>query len=1160
MKKDFLKKILAASLAAVMSIGCSEAVLADVIKIDLDEFVGNSRKYKQNFTYVDLKGVANRGFTDEAAGDGVGGWSDQGPTNDMSCFNTYGIHTYYGINFNIINPKENDKKSCLMMRGRGDNYVPTDVTIPVNATARGVYFLHTSPWGANKMAHVGNYTIVYSDGTEEVVDLIDGESVFNWWGSSSSDKAASVWTGNNESSAVNLSMLPYALQNPDKEIKEIKVHTDGGDTDPYLGVVAITLTDTDPYLPEPKIENIGNPDVTNWIRFDTDLDPWAKEGTPLDASNTIEKPSGKHGHATAVGEDLVFEDGTKIRLWGTVLAARDIFMDPEDARYNAKLLATYGFNCLRFHITANTLNSDKGVPRTSTTTRRGDYVSDENMNKLGYLLSELKKNGIYYGFDLTPVTVYRDNDVKYFDQDTDTHILHWLDPEYIKMKDAITEQMLTWVNPYTGLSIGDDPSAIFVALCNECTLFRKQTLMDNNPYYSAEFQKYYNDWLKEKYPTREALDYAWTVTNSDQTGLEEGESQLDGTVKLYGTNGQKFVNTKRYKDNLAFLGDAERNFYRHSIDKIHSYAPKLLVQGSTLCLEWTGAVHSAAVEGDYISVQAYWKLPSGNGETMQPGTKIAKPVESSLTPGTSVMGMLGNFLGRHVYGKVMLLTEWDASQPNPFRCELPMEMAAMTCTQNWNPFWFAWKSIHPSTDMENTGTDYWMYYGHEIHLRPDAVAVMPTLARMIHRQDVQEYEKGFYQSRFYGQDVYEKVGSFRRTTSALYAVAGKAYSAMDDVAFDEGYSDNDILKLVKYGEKTGIYNGYTNEIRADMNRSLFHINSERTQALGGYIGGKHVEFDNVIFDLTTKHGTAYLQSLTDESLADTDSMLLTFAADSRNNGQKMTEDGSEVIVGGRGPVWTQPVEGKITLKSKDKFKVYALDWTGHRKAEIQTYTDDDGLVYFKTDSRDQSLYYEIVRTEKTNSGYVPNKINYIPDGIYDDMFTDLGRYEGYKKQIERICMQDYLKPMQEKEFAPEQSLTRGEACKLLNKIFGFSGSNDKFPFADMTTSHQYYDAVDTAAFNFMVTGYGDTAFRPDDPISKEDFLCMMYRGIIQTSMMHKDERGKTTPDLTKVSDYAREAVEELVKHGYYDEVNNRNLQEPLNRAETAILTYRILWE
>ena len=1161
MKKGFIKKILAVSMAALMSVGYSETVLVDVIKIDLDEFLNDLRHHKQNFTYVDLKGEANRAFADEVSNDGTGGWSDQGPTNDMACFNSYGVKSFYGINFNIINPKENDNKSCITMRGINNQYLPTDVTVPVNASAKGIYFLHSAPWAEVKSdISYGAYTIVYADGTEEIIEVRPGDTVMTWWGTYVGEKCTSVWEGYNDSSLVNLSMLPYELQNPDKEIKEIKIHTNGGPTDPYLCVVAMTLTDTEPYLPTPKVENIGNPDVTDWIAFEPDLDPWRKEGTPLDVSDMLEKPSGQHGHAQAIGEYLVFEDGTKIKLWGTNSGAPSTYPDHDEARYNAKMLAVYGFNCLRFNGLDCNTDTVRGLIRPSTMTRKMEYISDENMERLGYYLSELKKNGIYYGFDLNVNNHYRDSDVKYFDGDVDSHILHWFDPEQIKIRDSITEQLLNWENPYTGYTIGNDPSTVFVLICNECTILRKETLCDDNPYYSKELRMLYNEWLRERYPTREALQYAWTEPNSDRNGLLEDENQFDNTVKVYGTIEQKNINSKRYKDNLRFLGHLEETYYRHCIEKIRSYAPKVLIEGSTLCLEWTGAVYTAAKEGDIMSVQSYWYLTAGNGESIAPGTTIGKPVVSSLEPGTDKMGTLGNFIGRRVFGKVYMLTEWDAGPPNPYRSEMPLELAAMTSTQNWNPFWFLWENLQPGLDVGRTGEDYWMNRGHQINYRPDAVAVMPAVTRMIYRQDVKEYEKGFYQSRFFGEDVYERVGSLQRTTSALYAVAGKAYSAMDDVAFDTNYSDNDILKLVKYGEKTGVYCGYTNEIKADYNQSLFHINTDRTQALGGYIGGKHVEFNDVIFDIDTKHGTAYLQSLTNDSITDSDNLLLTYAADSRNDGQKMTDDNSEVIVGGDGPVWTQPIEGKITLKSKDKFKVYTLDWSGHRKAEIPTYTDENGLVYFMTDAADQSLYYEIVRTAKTNSGYVPNKINYIPDGVYDDLFTDLGKYEGYKKQIERICLQDYLKPIQEKEFHPEQSLTRGEACNLLNKIFGFTGEDSNMKFTDVDKKHQYYEAISTASFNYMITGASESDFRPDEAITKQDFLCMIYRGISQTEMMHKDERGKATPDLSKVSAYAREAVAELVKHGYFDEVNDYDLQGPVNRAETAIMAYRILWE
>ena len=113
MKNSILRKLSAVTLAAVTAIGASQTVLADVIKIDKDEFIKNSRYYSQEFTFIDLKSAANRGFADEAAGDGKGGWSDQGPANDMSIFNNYGVQKFSGIEFDIIDPDAKDMRNGI---------------------------------------------------------------------------------------------------------------------------------------------------------------------------------------------------------------------------------------------------------------------------------------------------------------------------------------------------------------------------------------------------------------------------------------------------------------------------------------------------------------------------------------------------------------------------------------------------------------------------------------------------------------------------------------------------------------------------------------------------------------------------------------------------------------------------------------------------------------------------------------------------------------------------------------------------------------------------------------------------------------------------------------------------------------------------------------
>ncbi len=1167
MKNGFLKRLCAASLAVMMTLAASEAVLADVIQIDLDEFLNHQRLYKQNFSYVDLRSVTNRAWADDVAGDGKGGWSDQGPSNDMSCMNTYGIQTMYGINFDIINPKENNGTSCIMLKGMGDTYLQTDVTIPVNAKAKGIYFLHTAPWASDKFTDIGTYTIVFADGSEDVIKVSDGDNVFNWWGEGVSDHAVTVWTGNNSSATVGLDMFPYSL-GEEKEIKEIKVHTNG-ETTPYLGIAAITLTDTDPYLPAKKPEDIGNPDVSEWFPYIDNQDAETRFGTAIDASNMLEKPSGTHGHVTIDGDKFIFEDGTEFRMWGTVIGGTAVYPTHEEAEANAKMLALQGFNTVRFHATSTGINSNVGYERVNSRDRQASYISPDSMDRLAYFISELKKNGIYYGMDLTPAPLYRDNDVKYFDQISGSHALHWFDPDTMKRRESLAKQWLTWKNPYTGLSIAEDPSAIWVSYCNECSIFKNNTGPNNsNDYYRKELQNYYNEWLREKYPSREALEYAWYDPSSDGKGLEADEDPYDGdgTVKVGNNKGErKMFNSKRDDDNIEFFIDVEQKSIKSMQDSIHEYAPKLLVHGSTTCLtgdEHSAPLYSAAKAGQFVSYQCYWYLPNGNGERMAKGTTTGStPPVSSMTKDDKFLGMMGYLAARKVYGEPYLVTEWDASQPNPWRCENNLEMIALTCQNRWNPFWFAWQNVTPDLAYNTDSTQIWNLGGHQINRRPEAIAVMPILARMLHRGDIKEAEKGYYVRRFYEGDAEQKKGQ-TDTFDMRYSVAGQSSVVFDDIAFDENYTDNDVIKLVRYGEKTGEYMSYLDQIKLDYNKKIFYVNTDRTQAIAGYIGKETTELDDVIFDMDSQnnHGSVYLQSLTDDAITDSEHLIFVYAADARNTGQEMSADGRVVENGGKGPVQVQPMYGRVTLKSKDNYVIYLLDENGKREGSRTAKHDENGLAYFDVNKEDRTFYYEIERTSKSNSEYTPNKITFLPEGIFDDMFTDLGKYEPYKKEIERTALENYIKPMADKEFFPEQPLTRGEAVKLLSTIFKFVSSNDDPGFTDVKKGHLYYDEVAKAAAAGMINGYGTEAFRPDDAITKEDFLTMVYRGIKTTNMLHSDERGKTTPNLSNVSDYAKEAVEVLTKRGYCDEINSLNLKDSANRAEAAVMVYRILWE
>ena len=64
---------------------------------------------------IPLDQVANMGFADDVAGDGKGGWTDQGAENDLSML-PVGRHRLGGIDFEIIDPAKNNGRSVLTMR------------------------------------------------------------------------------------------------------------------------------------------------------------------------------------------------------------------------------------------------------------------------------------------------------------------------------------------------------------------------------------------------------------------------------------------------------------------------------------------------------------------------------------------------------------------------------------------------------------------------------------------------------------------------------------------------------------------------------------------------------------------------------------------------------------------------------------------------------------------------------------------------------------------------------------------------------------------------------------------------------------------------------------------------------------------------------------
>lgn len=132
----------------------------------------------QKVVTIDLKPYVTTGFADEVDGDKKGGWTDQG-NNDMRMMVT-GRQEFLGVPMEIIDPATNNGKSCIVLAGPSREYFPEKVEgIAVGQKLSRLFFLHSLAWSSGKK--VGEYRIHYADQTTEIVDIVDGQNIGDWW-------------------------------------------------------------------------------------------------------------------------------------------------------------------------------------------------------------------------------------------------------------------------------------------------------------------------------------------------------------------------------------------------------------------------------------------------------------------------------------------------------------------------------------------------------------------------------------------------------------------------------------------------------------------------------------------------------------------------------------------------------------------------------------------------------------------------------------------------------------------------------------------------------------------------------------------------------------------------------------------------------------------
>ncbi len=247
-------------------------------------------------------------------------------------------------------------------------------------------------------------------------------------------------------------------------------------------------------------------------------------GVPF--SYGYDKPAGKNGFIRIENGHFIDGAGNRIRLLGVNNSFSGNFPTHEQAGKLAARLAKFGINCVRFHHT-DTRRAPGGIWKAGTPDKQ--TLDPENLDRLDYLIFQLKKHGIYaninlkIGREVTDADGFTDTDrLPTYDKGPDHY-----HPRLIELQRNYARDLLTHLNPYTNSRYTDDPAVAIIEINNESGLvhtWNGHRLDDLPDHFLAPLQNEWNAFLKNKHGSTQNLKAAWKPeqTGSGNDLLENG--------------------------------------------------------------------------------------------------------------------------------------------------------------------------------------------------------------------------------------------------------------------------------------------------------------------------------------------------------------------------------------------------------------------------------------------------------------------------------------------------------------------------------------------------------------------------------------------------------------------------------------------------------------
>lgn len=614
-------------------------------------------------------------------------------------------------------------------------------------------------------------------------------------------------------------------------------------------------------------ERFGGVDPIMWPVTTVD---WRTAPVDLSFMNAIEAPAGKRGFVRAVGDKLQFADGTQARFWGTNITAYALFTTPKEAvREQAKRLSALGFNLVRLHhhdspwVSPNIFGDTKTIKNTRS-------LNAESLDRLDWWVKCLKDEGIYVWLDLhVQRALYKDDAIFGFDEirkgkdQADLKGYNYVNPTIQSAMQRFNKAYVTHVNPYTHLANKDEPAIAAMLITNENDV-------------TSHFG---NALLPDKHVPGHNRLYT---------------AAADAFARAHDLPQDKVWRSWEHGPSKLFLNDLEHQFDIEMIGQLRSLGVKVPIATTSSWGNNPLSALPALTTGDLIDVHSY-------GDTGQ--------LEKNPLVADNIVDWIA---AAQVVGKPLTVTEWNAVPfPSPDRHTLPLYVAGSASLQGWDALMQYAYTQHPVTGPGIASN--WHSYND-----PAMLATLPAAALMYRQGHVREATTTYVfaptAAQLYGQVISPANSAALRTaaekgklliamppTKELPWLQASAIPAGARVLHDPNES------ILPAGAQEA--SSDTGELTRNWAKGTYTINTARTQAAMGWIGGQTVTLADIAITVHNPNATVAVQSLDGAGIAHSKNLLISLG--SRALPQR----------GNQAPFGVEPLDGEVSIRAPKGLKL-----------------------------------------------------------------------------------------------------------------------------------------------------------------------------------------------------------------------------------------------